>query len=573
MSDRLEFNRDSGGFFDFLRIFSSIEKGKYFIVIVSVTVVLSGGLLPLFSQKFIDEYLNLAQSSLVPLVIFAMIATGLVRGALSALQRSILVKAQIEYSGATSRFLVRYLLGARGAQDAKYDPGDLAAMVRQCDRIARRVFGDLIPNFFELAAVPLFFLLMAWFDPKLTLLALFLTAFNGIALKKMGRSQIPIGDRLAEARGRMAGSLTARLYAMPSIRATATENAVFREWSSNFERHLSEVLKLGWSAERLATVPGLINGLSNALLLGVGGWLIIRGELSAGSFVACQTLLFSINDPIRRFLELSGAMQEFLADIRRRREVSGSLEQGTPQQINVRQQDSKTPYPEGVDIAALCFEGFTNIELSIPQGSLIGIVGAEESDRTSLGRIIAGLDIADEGSVRIGGVNVHALSVEERTGVAGYAGSTHSFFSAGVRENIGLWDTTIDDDRIWSALEKASVKEVVAGRASGLDDPVVEAARNYSGGQRQRLALARVLVRHPSVVVIDGTFESIEVALSRRILAALRADGLTVFLTSRSEALLAGCDDLIILEFGGGRRLGHRPNIGEVRRYLKQPVT
>ncbi|MBB4267398.1 ABC transporter transmembrane domain-containing protein [Roseospira visakhapatnamensis] len=542
------------------QLLREVEGIRATLVSAALGLVLTGLLLPIFSQVFIDGYLADGPSLTLAGLVALMIAAGLLRAGLSLAVSRGAHAMQVRYATRSSTRTTRRFLDADPAWVARYGAGDLAAVVRQNDRLARRLLSEVIPAFLDLMAVPVLFLVMAAFDVRLALAALLLTGVNALVLRTINARQTPIGDQVGLARGRMAQALTDSLSAIAMLRATSLENQTFTRWATRHETYHRQSLRLGRLSEILAAGPAVISGITTALTLGLGAVLILDGSLTPGAFVACQTLLFGINDPIRRFVDLSTAIQDLSADWRRREAL---LAEGRPPTNRVRAtrgQDAaavpdrpppgpgaRLTIPQPVDGPAARRVG----SLALEGPGVIAIAGAPEGPRTRFCRTLAGLMPADTGpgpGVTVDGRPVAALSPFDRLGTVALLERHATVFSASVRDNLTLWDATVPDAALWRVLRRADLAEVIGARPDGLDTPLAEGGRNLSGGQRQRLALARVLLHDPRVLVINGALEPLESRLARHILAGLRRDGLLVLVASTRREVLAACDDAVIVE-------------------------
>jgi|GEM_PF-2859959 len=555
------------------QLMREVEGVRATLAATALGLVATGLLLPVFSQVFIDRYL--ADGASLPLLglVLLMAAAGLLRAGLSLAVSRGVHAMQLRYATRSSTRVARRFLTSDPELVNRYGAGDLAAVVRQNDRLARRLLSDILPAVLDLMAVPLLFLVMATFDTRLALAALLLTSLNALALRAINARQAPIGDQVGLARGRMAQALTESLSAIALLRATSLENQTFARWTGRHEAYHTRLLSLGRLSEILAAAPAVVSGIASALTLGLGAVLIIDGSLTPGAFIACQTLLFGINDPIRRFVDLSGAIQELSADWRRREALLTESGRAAPEpkpeprpcSLVAAEDGPRLHIPQPLDTLAARRIG----PLTFRGPAVIAVVGADEAARTRFCRSVAGTatDGDPNRAVTVDDTPVTALPPAHRLGVIALLERHATVFSASVRDNLTLWDPNIGDEALWHTLRRADLDPVIRARPDGLDTLLAEGGRNLSGGQRQRLALARVLLHDPRVVVIDSAVEPLETRLARRILASLRRDGLLVLVASRRREVLAACEDAIIIEADRIRTAGRWHDAGTIALY------
>ena len=230
--------------------------------------------------------------------------------------------------------------------------------------------------------------------------------------------------------------------------------------------------------------------------------------------------------------------------------------------------DTALPAPAGAAGTAVAFDhvgltysegadpSLTDITFTAAPGETIGIIGSTGSGKTSVVNLIARFYDATEGTVAVDGVNVKARNPEQLRAEIGMVPQKAVLFRGTIRSNL-LWGReNATDDELWQALEEAQAKEFVAEKEGGLDAPVSQNGKNFSGGQRQRLTIARALVRKPSILILDDSSSALDYATDAALRAAIR--GLdyhpTVFLISQRTASLQHADRILVLD--DGRQVG-----------------
>ena len=553
----------SVGYNDFSTLLSDHGKVPLEQIVLVGFILLTGLALPFLSQTFVDGFFGPDQESWPATLVASMIIIGIVRGLLVYWQRSMCCKIHCDRAVEFNEKTVRQLLYGEQIDRKRYAPGELADIVIVGERSARQLTNEMLPNLLELAAIPVYFAVMAWFDVRLMMLAILLAALNGIALRRANRVQEPIGDRLSDEKGKVVGGLSRDIASLPAVQAGRLGGMVFAGWHTRYISYLNEVFRLGRVSGSLGVFPSFVSGVSNAVLIAVGATLIMRGELSIGSFVACQTILFSINDPIYRFLSQNGLIREYLSAQRRRDIITkGSKFSKTASEPEPLEFNDRIIFE---DLSIVTSAGKLNIrKADLAKGSVIGVAGHSLIEISLICETFAGLRESEH--ARILADDRRISSNELRTSSV-YLTSQTEFFTASLRENLRLWRTDIDDSTIWSALEIAGVADVVNARVGKLDTLIAEGGRNFSSGQRQRLGLARALLSKPSCLVLNNSLDSMEVGLVYSILDQVKHQDLTVILSSARPAIMMLCDDLITIDIARVRQLDRAPRAGDLQRF------
>ena len=197
-------------------------------------------------------------------------------------------------------------------------------------------------------------------------------------------------------------------------------------------------------------------------------------------------------------------------------------------------------------------ESLTDISFCAKKGETIGVIGGTGSGKSSLVNLIPRFYDATSGQVRIMGKPIAEWGREELRTSVGVVMQRAQLFAGTIRSNMLWGNPDATDEQIWKALEIAQAAEVVRGKPLGLDEPVEQGGRNFSGGQKQRLTIARALVKQPEILILDDSASALDFATDaalRRALGTL-AGKITVFIVSQRASSLKHADQILVLEDG-----------------------
>jgi ABC-type multidrug transport system fused ATPase/permease subunit len=193
----------------------------------------------------------------------------------------------------------------------------------------------------------------------------------------------------------------------------------------------------------------------------------------------------------------------------------------------------------------------SDFSLDLPDGGSVALVGPSGSGKSTLGRLIAGLYAPDAGTIGIGGRPLRDWPRAARADALAYIDQDIMLFEGSVRENLSLWDDSLAEAQIVRAAQDALIHDVIAARPGGYDSHVEEGGRNFSGGQRQRLEIARALATDPRILVMDEATSALDADTEAAIMTNLRARGTTLVLIAHRLSTVRDCDEIIVLD--GGR--------------------
>lgn len=204
-----------------------------------------------------------------------------------------------------------------------------------------------------------------------------------------------------------------------------------------------------------------------------------------------------------------------------------------------------------------CYQGagadsLTDIDFSVKRGETIGIIGGTGSGKTSLVSLIPRFYDVREGCVKVKGRDVRDYPLDELRGMVGIVMQKAALFQGTIRENLLWGKENASEEELLAAIRTAQAEDVVFGAKEGLDAPVKQGGRNFSGGQKQRLTIARALVRAPEILILDDSASALDFATDARLRKAIAGlpGGMTVFIVSQRTSSIQYADRIIVMEDG-----------------------
>ena len=331
------------------------------------------------------------------------------------------------------------------------------------------------------------------------------------------------------------------------------EQAAYEADSQSLYRMQQRVGALSALSSPLTYV--LVNGALAALLWS-GAVQVQAGALTQGAVVALVNYLSQILVELVKFANLIVTITKALACAGRIEGVLGvrpsmpmakaPAAANTESQVCVRFEDVSARY------AGAGGEALSHISFTALRGQTVGVIGGTGSGKSTLVNLIPRFYDASAGRVLVNGVDVRQQSAEALRQKIGVVPQRAVLFAGTLRDNLRWGDLSATDDAIWRALEAAQAAEVVRGKSDGLDEPVEQGGRNFSGGQRQRLTIARALVKRPDILILDDSSSALDYATDAALRRSLRALDwpATVFVVSQRAASIRHADLILVLDDG-----------------------
>ena len=341
--------------------------------------------------------------------------------------------------------------------------------------------------------------------------------------------------------------------AIRAFRMESRETAKFREKNSLLTAMQEKVG--GIAALMNPATYVLING-AVILLIFIGAVRVNAGVLTQGAVIALYNYMSQILVELIKLANLIITLNKTAACADR---IASVLETGgepdtasAAPEISPEQAGSVTfahvsfTYPDAAAPA------LSDISFTANRGEVIGVIGGTGSGKSTLVNLIPRFYEPTEGSIVIDGIPSADYEKQALRARVGVVPQKALLFHGTVRENLLWGDPDADEACLQAALETAQAADVVRAKAHGLDEPVAESGRNFSGGQRQRLTIARALVKHPAFLILDDSASALDYATDLRLRQALRAlpDSPTVFIVSQRTASIQHADRILVLEDG-----------------------
>ena len=303
----------------------------------------------------------------------------------------------------------------------------------------------------------------------------------------------------------------------------------------------------------------IVNGAIIALIY-TGAVQVNIGNLSQGEVVAIITYLNQILVELVKLANLIVTMTKALACAERVASVfdigADAAYVGAQNQKLADKVDKSAPFLDFKHVS-LTYQGagaptLQDMNFTVNRGDTVGIIGGTGSGKTSLVNLIPGFYPATEGEILLEGRDIRTMSDEELRGRIGVVPQKAVLFKGTIRSNLQWGKPDAAEEEMWKALELAQASEVVDGKPGKLDATVAQNGKNFSGGQRQRLTIARALVRNPEILILDDSASALDYATDAKLRAAIRTleDKTTTFIVSQRASTIRHADKIIVLDDG-----------------------
>jgi NHLM bacteriocin system ABC transporter peptidase/ATP-binding protein len=540
------------------------ETAFVFLILVGIGLVLPGLALPVLSQVFVDAVLIDGRDRWMPALLVGLLLTALIRGLLTWLHASYLARLEVKLAIAHGAAMFWHVLRLPVGFFAQRYAGDIASRVEANDQVAKLLAGKFTDALVGLFSLVFFGAIMMMYDPILGCMAILLSLLNFVALRLAWRVQEDISRRMVREASKLASVSVSGVSSIEEIKAQGSEPDFFVKWSGTQANYLNAQQQIAFYTALLNVTPGVLTALTSAFILWLGGYRVMEGAMSVGSLVAFQSLVASFCEPIKTVMNLGGELNTVKGDMDRLDDV-----RRYPVEARLDKKNSTAMQGRGmsgapisrlsgrIEIHDIVF-GYSvreapllnGITLSIAPGQRIAFVGGSGSGKSTLAKLISGLYRPWSGSINFDGRTVDQIPHAEFASSVACVDQEIFLFEGTVRENLSMWDARLPDGSITRALADAEMLQIIEQRPRHYDAIVAEGGTNFSGGQRQRLEIARALVSDPSILVLDEATSALDPLVEQRIDEHLRRRGCTCIIVAHRLSTIRDADEIIVLEKG-----------------------
>ncbi len=530
-----------------------------FVVLASLALVIPGLLLPAFTRVFVDYYLVGGQSQWVLPLLMGMGLTALVRAALTWMQQHYLLRLETRLSLASASQFMWHILRLPIEFFTQRSAGDINSRVGQNERVAQLLSGELATTLLNVILVLFYTILMWQYSPALTFVGVGMAALNFLALRFVSRKRTDTNQKLVQEQGKMMAAAFTSLQMIETVKSTGSEADAFTRWAGYQAKAHNAAQEMGVPSQILSVVPRLLSQSANIIILLLGGLLIIDGQMTVGALVAFQTLMVSFLAPVNQMVNLGGQLQEIEGIVNRLNDVRNYPADPQAEIVSELQleTDNLRKLSGRVQIRNLTF-GYSRLtppliqdfSLDVEPGMRVALVGGSGSGKSTVARLVAGLYAPWEGQILFDGRERDEFPRIVLNNSLRLVDQELFLFEGTIRDNLTMWDDLIPEESVIQAARDAGIYDDVTNRPGGFHFQVSEGGRNFSGGQRQRLEIARALVSNPSILILDEATSALDPVTEQIIDDNLRRRGCTCLIVAHRLSTIRDCDEIIVLEQG-----------------------
>ncbi len=434
--------------------------------------------------------------------------------------------------------------------------GDIQQRKDENASIASNLVDTFTPLFLDTFMMFFYLFVMIRYSVILTALGIFSIVIDGVMARIISSKRVNITRVQMRDSGKLSGLTVAGVEMVESIKAGGAENGFFARWAGFQASVNTQMNKFMHLNTYIGMIPQIISQLINSLILVIGVGLTMKGHFTLGMVTAFDGFLASFIGPAESLVGAGQTLQEMRSEMERVEDVMNY-----PDDKNVldRETDNEdySKLEGNIELKHVTF-GYSRLSkpvvkdfnISIRQGSRVAIVGNSGCGKSTLSKLIAGLYDPWEGDILFDGKHIREIDRNVFTGSLAVVDQDIILFEDSIKNNIKMWDDSIEDFEMIMAARDAQIHDDIMQRNGGYDHKLIEDGRNFSGGQRQRLEIARVLAQDPTIIILDEATSALDAKTEYDVVKAIKDRGITCIVIAHRLSTIRDSDEIVVLDHG-----------------------
>lgn len=526
-----------------------------FIILTTTVMSLIGVINPVFSRIFMDVLLSGQNDSWLYPFLIAMSGVAVIQIAVGWINAVYLLKIEGKLAIVANATFLWHVLRMPMEFFSQRMSGDISSRQSSNEEIASSLVKQLAPLSLNFIMLIFYLTVMIRYSPLLTLIGLLSVVINiglagVISKKRVNITRVQMRDS-----GKLAGATIAGIEMIETIKASGAENGYFEKWSGYQAAVNTSSVKYAKLNQYLGAVPQLVSSIINIAILMIGVTLTMQGEFTVGMILAFQGFMTSFNAPVQSLISTGQALSEMRTNMERIEDVMSY-----PPDVEYKENtilDSYDKLSGQLEMKDLTF-GYSklseplieNFNLSLKQGSGVAFVGSSGCGKSTLSKLISGLYKPWSGEILFDGKPLHEINHEIFTGSLAVVDQDIILFEDTIANNIKMWDNSIEDYEMIMAARDAKLHEDIMQRDGGYNYKIMEGGKDFSGGQRQRMEIARVLAGDPTIIILDEATSALDAKTEYEVVKAIKDRGITCIVVAHRLSTIRDCDEIIVMDKG-----------------------
>lgn len=434
--------------------------------------------------------------------------------------------------------------------------GDLVVRQLNNQTLAANLVQKIAPAVVDISLLIIYLLVMSKYSIPLTIIGISVALLNIGVIRYISDRRMNMGRVLERNNGKLLGVTMSSIEGMEAIKAAGAELGFFQRWAGYFALKSNAEVRQNRTTIYLEILPQLLQQLSSNVILVLGAYLILKGELTIGMLTAFQGFMTSFMNPLNKLMDTGQTLIETRTQMERVEDIFNSKRDVTDESL-IENISGSGKLKGKVELKEVTF-GYNplsvplinGLSFTLEPGKSVALVGPSGCGKSTIAKLVSGLYDQWSGEILFDGKSRKEIERSVFINSVAMVDQDISLFEDTITNNVKIWDHSIEDFAMIMACRDAQIYKDIVIRPNGFNERLTEGGNNLSGGQRQRLEIASALAREPVILIFDEATSALDAATEEQVMRSIKDAGISLIIIAHRLSTIRDCDEIIVLDKG-----------------------
>jgi len=527
-----------------------------FVIVTTIIASLLGLVNPVLSKTFMDKLLPGNNPEWLKPFILVLIGVGIIQVAVLWVKAVLSLKINGKMAGDGSRDFMWKLMHLPMSFFSQRLAGDIAQRKDTNASIAKNLVETLAPLVIDTIMMLVYLFIMIRYSLLLTLVGVSAILINIFVSRLISKKRVNITRVMMRDSGKLNGTTVSGIEMIETIKSSGCENGFFEKWAGYQASVNNQQVRFAKLNQYLGMIPQIVSSLSGIAILILGVYITMRGNFTVGMIMAFQGFMSSFMAPVTNLIGAGQTLQEMRTEMERVDDVmeypsdaiyeTDGLEGNVDYKLSGRLELKNVTF----GYSRLAEPLIKDFSLDVKPGSKIAFVGSSGCGKSTLSKLISGLYKPWSGEILFDGKPLNQIDRKVFINSVGLVDQDIVMFEDTISDNIKMWNDSIPDSKVIEASHDAQIYDDIIKREGGYDYSLTEGGKDFSGGQKQRMEIARVLAQDPTILIMDEATSALDAKTEFEVVKSIKNRGITTIVVAHRLSTIRDCDEIIVLHQG-----------------------
>lgn len=524
-------------------------------MLLSIAVLVIDMATPIFQKIFIDNLLNGKNPEWTYPFLGIMFALLIFQVLVACVRSFYWLKIQGKFAVTASANFMWHVLRLPMDFFSQRYVGDVVSRQESTANIALTLIEKIAPLVPGIVSMFFYLFIMINWSLPLTIIGLSATIINMFIVRYTSKKILNFQRVLVPSQGKLSSVTYSGFEMIETIKATGAESGYFERWAGYYSKQNNANIALAKFTQYFGQLPSIIENLASCLLLFSGIYLIMNGQFTIGMLTAFQGYLSRLLSPLNDMMDLYKDIIEMRCEMERVEDVLDYKTDVDDTKVEINRDERKLRGELELNDITFGYGKLSkplleHFNLSVKPGGWVAIVGGSGSGKSTVAKLITGLYKPWSGDIKFDGLKREEIDPYRFHSSVSMVDQDKVMFHDTIKNNIRMWDESIEDFAVTLAAKDSDIHEAIITRPDGYNHVLNEGGKDFSGGQCQRIEIARALAQEPTVMILDEATSALDAKTEKKVMENIRKIGCTCIVVAHRLSTIRDCDEIIVLDKG-----------------------